>query len=100
MNNRNICCGLFPIILTIISTIFALAIWYFHEDVHQFTFLNNWGEFINFLSTILFISIIPIGLFYFFSEKEKYQQKAKLIALLGFLPVVILLIFILVYSVY
>ena len=94
MKNNKLCCRIFPIVLILVSTIFALAIWYFDEGVRQFTFLKDWGEFVNFLGTVLFISIIPIGIFYFLVEKEKYQPKAKLLALLGFLPAVILLLFI------
>ncbi len=94
MQTKN-CCRIFPIILILISSIFALAIWYFDEGALEFTFLKDWGEFVNFLGTVLFISIIPIGMFYFFVEKEKYQSKAKLLALLGFLPAVCVLGFIL-----
>ncbi|MCF6358623.1 MAG: hypothetical protein L3J54_12540 [Draconibacterium sp.] len=94
MQTKN-CCRIFPIILILISSIFALAIWYFDEGAREFTFLKDWGEFVNFLGTVLFISIIPIGMFYFFVEKEKYQSKAKLLALLGFLPAVCVLGFIL-----
>ena len=94
MQNNKYCCRIFPIILIIISTIFACAIWYFDDGIHQFTFLNNWGEFVNFLGTVLFISIIPIGIFYYLAEKKKFQHRAKLLALLGFLPAVILLLFI------
>lgn len=95
IKNDKLCCRIFPIVLILVSTIFALAIWYFDEGVRQFTFLKDWGEFVNFLGTVLFISIIPIGIFYFFVEKEKYQSKAKLLSLLGFLPAVILLLYIL-----
>ena len=95
MKNNKQCCRIFPIILILVSTIFATAIWYFDEGVNQLTFLKDWGEFINFLGTVLFISIIPIGLFYYLAEKEKFQSKAKLLALFGFLPAVILLLYIL-----
>ena len=95
VKNNKQCCRIFPIVLILVSTIFALAIWYFDEGVRQFTFLNNWGEFINFLGTVLFISIIPISLFYYLVEKEKYEPKAKLLALFGFLPAIIMLLYIL-----
>ncbi|NOR75914.1 MAG: hypothetical protein GQ525_12220 [Draconibacterium sp.] len=95
MQNNKYCCRIFPIILIVISTVFACAIWYFDDGIHQFTFLDNWGEFINFMGTVLFISIMPIGIFYFVAEKEKYESKAKLIALLGFLPTIIFLLFML-----
>ena len=95
MKNNKQCCRIFPIILILVSTIFATGIWYFDESVNQLTFLKDWGEFVNFLGTVLFISIIPIGLFYYLVEKEKYERIAKLLSLLGFLPAVILLLYIL-----
>lgn len=95
MKNKKLCCRIFPIVLILISTIFAAAIWYFDEGIHQFTFLKNFGEFINFLGTVLFISIIPIGLFYYLVEKEKYESRARQFSMLGFLPAVGVLVFIL-----
>jgi len=43
----------------------------------------------------LFIAIIPIGIFYWLNDKEKYQSRAKAISLLGFLPAIGVLGFIL-----
>jgi len=94
MKNKKLCCKIFPVVLILISAIFATAIWYFDEGIRQFTFLKNIGEFINFLGTVLFISILPIGLFYYLVEKDKYEQKARQLALLGFLPALGVLIFI------
>lgn len=91
MKNKKLCCRIFPIILILISTIIAIGIGYFDEGIHEFTFLNNKGEFFNFLGTVLFISIIPIGIFYYLNDIEKYQAKARLIALMGFLPSLLLL---------
>jgi len=94
MKKNKLCCRIFPIVLILISAIIAAAIWYFDEGVHDFTFLKDFGEFINFLGTVLFIAVIPIGLFYFFVGKEKYETKAKQLALLGFLPALVVLVFI------
>ncbi|MBT3384409.1 MAG: hypothetical protein HN778_09880 [Prolixibacteraceae bacterium] len=91
-SNKN-CCRIFPIVLILISTVLALAIWYFDEGVYQFTFLTDKNEIINFLGTVLFIAILPIGIFYFATEKEKYQSKAKGLSLLGFLPALFFLLF-------
>lgn len=93
MKNKKLCCRIFPIVLILISTIFAIALWYFDENINQFIFLKDWGEFINFLGTVLFISIIPIGLFYYLVEKEKYETHARQLALLGFLPTFLFFIF-------
>jgi hypothetical protein len=42
----------------------------------------------------LFISILPIGIFYYLNDKEKYKSRAKAISLLGFLPALAVLGFI------
>ena len=93
--NKN-CCRIFPIILIFISIVLALAIWYLDEGVHQFNFRTNKNEIINFLGTVLFISILPIGIFYFATEKEKYQSKAKKLSFFGFLPALVFLMFIII----
>ncbi|MEN8116490.1 MAG: hypothetical protein ABFS16_05895 [Bacteroidota bacterium] len=92
MNRTRLCCRVFPIVIIIISVLIAASIWYFDEGVHQLTFLTDRNEFVNFLGWVLFIAIIPIGLFYYFNDKEKYQAKSRQIALLGFLPAIILLV--------
>jgi len=73
-------------VLIIVSAVLAAAIWYFDEGVNEFRFFSSRGEFINFLGTVLFIAILPIALFYYLNDKEKYQDKARPLALLGFLP--------------
>jgi hypothetical protein len=62
----------------------ALAIWYLDEGIHTFSFLTDKNEVFNFLGTALFIAVLPIGIFYLASEKERYKEKAKQIAFLGF----------------
>ena len=94
MSKNKLCCRIFPIVLILISVIIALAIWYFDEGQHDFAFLKDFDEIINFFGTVLFIALIPIGLFYFLAGKEKYETKAKQLALLGFLPALVVLVFI------
>ncbi len=94
MKNKKLCCRIFPIVLILISTTIALAIWYFDEGIHSFSSLTNRNEIFNFVSAVLFISIIPIGLFYYLVEKEKYETKARGLALLGFLPAILFLAYI------
>ncbi len=96
MKNNKLCCRIFPIVLILVSSVFALAIWYFDEGVRSFDFLTNKGEIFNFLGTILFISIAPIGIFYYLNDKEKYQTKARAISLIGFVPALLFLIYIVV----
>jgi len=94
MKQYKTCCRIFPVILIIISFLIALSIWYFEEEIHSFSFLTDKDEIFNFLGTVLFIAIIPIGIFYWLNDKEKYQARAKAFSLLGFLPAVGVLVFI------
>jgi hypothetical protein len=95
MKNK-LCCRIFPIVSVLISIVLAAALWYFDEGVHEFVFLKDKGEFFNFLGTVLFIALLPIGLFYYFNDKEKYQDRARQLALLGFLPSLLVLLWILI----
>ena len=94
MQKNKYCCRIFPIVLTTISLIISLAIWYFEEGKHSFSFLTDKDEIFSFLGTVLFIAIIPIGIFYWLNDKEKYQARAKAFSLLGFLPAIGFLVFI------
>jgi len=93
MARNKLCCRIFPIVAVIISAVIAAAIWYFDEGVHELRFLSDRDEFFNYLGTVLFTAIIPIGLFYWLNDKEKYQDRARPLALLGFLPAIIFLVF-------
>jgi hypothetical protein len=70
-----------------------LPVWYFDEGVHTFSFLTDKNEIFNFLGTALFIVVLPIGIFYLASEKERYRVNAKRLAFLGFLPALVVLVF-------
>ena len=95
MTKNKLCCRIYPIVLIAIATILSLSIWYFEEGIRNFEFLKN-DEIFNFLGTTLFIALIPIGIYYWLKDKEKYESKARGLALLGFLPALILLIWILI----
>jgi hypothetical protein len=95
MEPNKYCCRVFPVILIVISFVISLAIWYFDEGIRSFSFLTNKNEIFNFLGTVLFIAVIPIGIFYWLNDKEKYKLRAKAISLLGFLPAIGVLGFIL-----
>ena len=86
------CCRIFPIVLLLISVIIGLGIWYFNDGPHTFSFLFKRSEIFNFLGTILFIALLPIGIFYLATEQEKYRNNAKKLALLGFLPAIVFLL--------
>ena len=95
MEKNKYCCRIFPIILIAVSFVIALSIWYFDEGVHSLSFLSDKNEIFNFLGTVLFIAILPIGIFYWLNDKEKYQARSKIISLAGFLPAIGVLLFIL-----
>lgn len=95
MEKNKYCCRIFPILLVAVSLVVALAIWYFDEGKHSLSFLINKNEIFNFLGTVLFIAVIPIGIFYWLNDNEKYQDRAKVLSLLGFLPAIGVLGFIL-----
>lgn len=94
MTKNNLCCRIFPLVLIIISAIINAGIWYFDEGVHEFQFLTQRDEFFNYLGTTLAIALLPIGLFYYLNDKETYSEKARQFSLIGFLPAVAYLIFI------
>lgn len=96
MGQNKRCCRIFPIVLIAVSAIIAAAIWYFDEGQNQFGFLKSWSDFMNYMGTALFVAIIPIGIFYWLNDKEKYQNNAKQLSLLGFLPAILFLVFIIV----
>lgn len=94
MTKNKLCCRIFPIVLIVISFFIALGIWYFEEGNLSFSFLIDKNEIFNFFATVLFITIIPIGIFYWLNDNEKYQSRARGISLLGFIPALVFLIFI------
>ncbi len=93
MKQNKWCCRIFPIVLIAVSAIIAAAIWYFEEGKHDFSFLFNKNEIFNYLGTTLFIGILPIGIFYWLNDKEKYRLRARPLAMLGFIPALIFMIF-------
>ena len=96
MPKNNLCCRIFPVVLILLSGIINAAIWYFEEGVNEFRFLTDKGEFFNYLGFTLAGALLPIGIFYYLNDKDKYQAKARPLALLGFLPVLVLLVLVLV----
>lgn len=93
MTKSKSCCRIFPIVLILMSAVFSSVIWYLDEAAHQFVFLSNRNEFFNFVGVSLSIALLPIGIFYYLSDKEKYQTKARQLALLGFLPALVFIVF-------
>ena len=95
MKTNKYCCRIFPVVLFLLSVIIASAIWYYEEGKHSFSFLTSKTEIINFLGTALFIAIIPIGIFYLATERERFKKRAKGLAFVGFLPAVLFLVYLL-----
>ncbi|WP_346861322.1 hypothetical protein [uncultured Draconibacterium sp.] len=96
MTNNKLCCRIFPIVSILIATVLSACIWYFDEGVHRLSFLSDRDEFFNFVGVSLSIALLPIGIFYYLNDKEKYQTKARQLALLGFLPALLFIVFLIV----
>ncbi len=94
MNLTRNCCRIYPLMLLVISFILATMIWYFEEGIRSFSFLTDKGEIFNFLGTVLFIAVLPIGIFYLATESRQLTSGAKTMALLGFLPGIFFLLFV------
>lgn len=86
------CCRIFPILIIAASFILNLLIWYFEKEVPSFSFFTHRDEVFNFIGTWLFIAVIPTGIYYWLNDSKKYRDKARKLALLGFLPAVLLLL--------
>jgi hypothetical protein len=81
--------------LFFISAIISLALWFFKEGKYSFLFLTQRDEIFSFLGTVFLIAILPFGIFYLISENEKYRQSARKLSVLGFIPAIAFLLFIL-----
>jgi hypothetical protein len=92
MKPNKYCCRIYPVILIVIAFVFALAIWFFDEGNSSLTSIFNKNEIFNFLGTVLFIAVFPIGIFYLATERKRFENHAKKIALIGFLPTLIFLL--------
>ena len=93
MKNKKLCCRIFPVVLILVSAIVVVSVGYFREGVFQLNFLSDGDKFFDFLGTVLFTAFLPIALFYYLVEKEKYESKARQLALLGFIPAILVLLF-------
>lgn len=93
MEKKKLCCRVYPVVLLVLSTVISLAIWFFEEGQNSFAFLTDKDEIFNFLATILFVALIPIGIFYALNDTEKYQSSARALALLGFIPALLFLVY-------
>lgn len=96
MSKNNLCCRIYPVVVILISTIISAGIAYFDGGAHEFRFLTHREEFFNFVGISLVIALLPIGLYYYLSDKEKYENSARPLSLLGFVPALLFLAFLLV----
>ena len=91
MKNKKLCCRIYPVVLIFISTAITLLFRFLGENSQNFFAIANKDELFNLLGIVLFVALVPIGLFYYLVEKEKYENKARQLAILGFLPALIIL---------
>ena len=89
---KKYCCRIYPVILFILSVFITTAIWYLDEGSYSFSFLTNKNELITFFGWIMVVFALPVGLFYLATEKKKFKDRARQLALLGFLPELVLIV--------
>ena len=95
MQKSNLCCRIYPVVIILISAIISFSIFYLKDGVYDFSFLSKKGMFFDFLGLSMAIAVLPVGLFYYLSGKEQFQNSARPLSLLGFVPALIYLVFIL-----
>ncbi|WP_319478960.1 hypothetical protein [uncultured Draconibacterium sp.] len=93
MQKNNLCCRIYPVVIILVSAVISAAIFYFKNGAHQFRFLSEKGAFFDFLGISLVIAVLPVALFYYLSEKEKFENSARRLSLLGFIPALVYLVF-------
>ncbi|WP_319273019.1 hypothetical protein [uncultured Draconibacterium sp.] len=91
MQKNNLCCRIYPVVIILVSAVISAAIFYFKEGMHEFRFLTEKGAFFDFFGVSLVIAVLPVALFYYLSEKEKFERSARPLSLLGFIPALIYL---------
>ncbi|QIA07351.1 hypothetical protein [Draconibacterium halophilum] len=94
MLKNNLCCRIYPLVIILVSALISATIFYFDEGAQEFSFLREKGAFFDFLGISLAIAVLPVALFYYLSEKEKFENSARPLSLLGFVPALIYLVFI------
>lgn len=94
MKDPKLCCRIYPVVLILISAFLTLGFRFFTGG--SFSFPENKDEVFLFFGTVLFVAFLPIGLFYYLVEKEKYRPKARQLALLGFLPALGYIVFLMI----
>lgn len=93
MQKNNLCCRIYPVVIILVSAVISAAIFYFNEGAHQFRFLSEKGAFFDFFGISLAIAVLPVALFYYLSEREKFENSARPLSLLGFVPALMYLVF-------
>ena len=91
MQKNNLCCRIYPVVIILVSAIISAAIFYFREGMHEFSFLIEKGAFFDFFGVSLVIAVLPVALFYYLSDKERFENSARPLSLLGFIPALIYL---------
>lgn len=93
MQKNKLCCRIYPVVIILVSAIVSAAIFYLKDGAHEFRFLSEKGVFFDFLGVSMAIALLPVALFYSLSDKERYANSARPLSLLGFLPALIYLVF-------
>lgn len=93
MLKNKLCCRIYPVVIILVSAFISAAIFYFRDEVGQFRFLTEKGAFFDFLGISMVIAVLPVALFYYLTEKERFQNSARPLSLLGFAPALVYLAF-------
>lgn len=93
MLKNNFCCRIYPVVIILLSAILSAAIFYFDKGALEFRFFTEKGAFFDFLGVSLVIAMLPIALFYYLSDKEKFENSSRPLSLLGFVPALLYLVF-------
>jgi hypothetical protein len=86
MLKNNLCCRIYPAVILLISALISFGIFYFKEATTILEIFSERGAFFDFLGISFAIAVLPVGLFCYLSDKEKFEKLARPLSLLGFLP--------------
>ncbi|WP_297100746.1 hypothetical protein [uncultured Draconibacterium sp.] len=89
MLKNNLCCRIYPLVILLVSALISFGIFYFKEATTVLEIFSGRGVFFDFLGISFAIAVLPVGVFYYLSDKEKFEKSARPLSLLGFLPALV-----------
>ncbi|MDX8340766.1 hypothetical protein SLH46_16335 [Draconibacterium sp. IB214405] len=89
MLKNNLCCRIYPVVILLISALISFGILYLKEATTVVKVFSDRGTFFDFLGIAFAIAVLPVALFYYLSDKEKFEKSARPLSMLGFIPALI-----------